>query len=131
MFVVKLCDLPPRFGLVKQAPEKPRTLDQLVVDDGCCNTSRISLCSRLAAAGLAPFGMRLRICVLRGGCCKMSFCDECAVNTTVGADVEAALVAVCDWSALLNGRDRVDRCDCEPGKGRERPPLHLLSCGPC
>ena len=55
--VVKLRDLPPRFGLDKQAEGKPNNFDQLALEDECKRTSRISFCNRFAAAGRAPFGI--------------------------------------------------------------------------
>jgi hypothetical protein len=60
MCAVKLRDFPPRLGFTRQAEEKSKSLDQFDEDAGRCRTAWISFVSRLAAAGRAPLGMRLR-----------------------------------------------------------------------
>jgi hypothetical protein len=64
MCAVKLRDFPPRLGFTRQAEEKSKSLDQFDEDAGRCRTAWISFVSRLAAAGRAPLGMRLRMLLL-------------------------------------------------------------------
>ena len=87
--VVKFLDFPPRLGFVRHATEKPRSFDQQAETDECCKTSRISLESKLAAAGRAPFGILFRIPALRRGWLIATFCD---VDVESAADLTPVAV---------------------------------------
>jgi hypothetical protein len=98
MCAVKLRDFPPRLGFTRQAEEKSKSLDQFYEDAERCRMAWISFVRKLAAAGRAPLGMRLRMLLLlpdRWMTTASSGKDWAGgVDTSVAVDMVVAVVVI-------------------------------------